>query len=104
MKTKLRIAHPDWLRISDPGKTLLLYQKGILPDAIAAWMIVVSLKHPLRAVYGSDLRAALALLWQATWCKVRDEIRYRIWCRLHPKEVAEMDAEFEEEMWGAKWP
>lgn len=93
LKTKWRteIKHPDWLKVSDPCTSLRLYLTGRMPESIAGWMIVTSLKHPLRAVYGSDLRAALALLWQAIGRKGLDEIRYQWWRVRHPKEVEEMD-------------
>jgi len=56
------VAHPDWLTHSHPETSLELFRKGMLPANIAGYMMVVGLKHPLRAIYGSDLRAALALL------------------------------------------
>ena len=74
---KIQIQHPDWLSRSNPGRVLRLYREGKLPSEIAGWMLVVSLKHPLRAIYGSDLRAALALLWQA----IREPILTK-WIRL----------------------
>ena len=66
MVGKTKIKHPEWLGRCDPSKLLDMHQRGLLPNSIAGPMIVIALKHPLRAVYGSDLRAALALLWQAT--------------------------------------
>jgi hypothetical protein len=65
MRTGVKIKHPDWLAYSTPQKSIDLFNRGVLPPSIAGWMIVTGCKHPLRAVYGSDLRAALALLWQA---------------------------------------
>ena len=62
---KITIRHPEWLECSKPGESIRLYREGKIPKAIDGWMLVVSLKHPLRAIYGSDLRAALALLGQA---------------------------------------
>jgi len=78
--TRIKIKHPDWLKVSTPGKAIECFNKGLYPDSIAGWMLVVSLKHPLRAIYGSDLRAALALLWLSLWgpfkLHVVDRIRY----------------------------
>ena len=65
MRMDVKIQHPEWLSVSKPESSITLFKRGLLPSNIAGWMIVVGLKHPLRAVYGSDLRAALALLWQA---------------------------------------
>lgn len=61
----VQIKHPEWLKYSSPGKTLQMFHEGKLPKSIAGWMIVVSLKQPLRAVYGSDLRAASCLFLDA---------------------------------------
>ena len=79
---RIPIRHPEWLEYSKPGKTLELYRAGKLPKSIDGWMLVVSLKHPLRAIYGSDLAAAWALMRQA----VRNifdarvsEPAYRVW-------------------------
>lgn len=63
---KIKIRHLDWLRTSkntDHIRKLIL--DGTLPKALAGWSLVVAVKHDLRAVYGSDLRAALALLASA---------------------------------------
>lgn len=94
---KLKIQHPDWLKVSNPQQSIDLYQRGILPEAIAGWMIVTALKHPLRAVYGSDFEAAIGLLKEATWGKARDEIYYRWWKWLHPDEVEEIEKEIKSE-------
>ncbi len=75
---KLKIAHPDWLEHSEPGKYLSLYRSGNMPASISGWMLVVSLKHPLRAIYGSDFRAAVALLGYA----LHDIFDSRIWSPL----------------------
>src|SRR5579864_551517 len=64
---KRSVAHPDWIldACSSLSKTAALYSKRIIPGSIEVPMIVVPVKRILRGVYGSDLRAALALLWQA---------------------------------------
>lgn len=82
MRYTLPIKHPDWLTHSTPQKSIDLYLKHLLPQNIAGWMIVVGCLHPLRAVYGSDLRAAWALLVWAIQGKFEDwwwNIRFRLW-------------------------
>jgi hypothetical protein len=91
------IKHPEWLVVSNPQKSIDLFNRGILPNKIAGWCIVVGCKHPLRCVYGSDLRVALALLWQATYGKIEQAVSWRIWTILHPKELEELDEEFKSE-------
>ena len=71
MKVGPSIRHPDWLKVSKPETSIGLFNRGLLPQSIAGWMIVTGLKHPLRAVYVSDLRAAMALLWQALTVRPR---------------------------------
>ena len=87
---EIKIKHPEWLEYSKPQSSIDLFRKGFLPGNIAGWMIVVGLKHPLRAVYGSDLRAALALLWWVIWEPIKDKflaLKYR-------KEVAAWEKEW----------
>ena len=62
-----KIKHPEWLPHCNIERTFRLVREGKCPEVIAGWMLVVALKHPLRCVYGSDLRAAWALLAQAIW-------------------------------------
>lgn len=68
------IRHPEWLEHSDPGRKIKLFNQGKLPKGIAGWMIVVACKYPLRAVYGSDLRAAWQLLLWALANKLDDNL------------------------------
>lgn len=78
----IEIKHPEWLKVSSPQKAIDLFNCGRLPRAIDGWMIVVGLKHPLRAVYGTDVRAAWALLLSAIVGKFSDwwwNIQWRIW-------------------------
>ena len=98
MTRRITIKHPEWLTVSHPQKSIDLFNRGIMPEKIAGWCIVVGCKHPLRAVYGSDLRAALALLWQATYGVIRDRVNYRVWTIRHPEEVAELEREFRESL------
>jgi hypothetical protein len=86
-----KIQHPDWLRFSGPEKALELYLTGKLPKSIAGWMIVVGLKHHLRAVYGSDLRAALALLWDALY----GPLEQRWYTLTHRKRLDELRRDLE---------
>ena len=66
----MKIQHPEALACSNPGKAIEMYRKGMLPDSIAGWMIVVGCQHPLRAIFGSDLKAALGLLSLAIRAKI----------------------------------
>jgi len=63
MKT-VEISHPGRLDESHRRWTSAfnLYRAGGIPHSIAGWMLVVPLRHALRAIYGNDLRAAMALL------------------------------------------
>lgn len=76
----IQVKRPDWIKHSTPQKAIDLYNTRALPGPIAGWMIVVGLKHPLRAVYGTDLRAAWALLVWAVWDRFEDlwwDMRFR---------------------------
>ena len=73
--THIKIAHPDWLKedllvSSSIENTLKMYRQGVLPESIAGFGIVLASKRPLRAVYGSDLRAAWKLLLMALAAKI----------------------------------
>jgi len=72
-KYHIEIAHPEWLEHSHPQKTIHLILAGKMPNVIAGWCLVVALKHPLRAVYGSDLRAAWKLLLWALHNRFEDK-------------------------------
>lgn len=88
MNIRLQIAHPEWLEHSSPEKSINLFRAGQMPRTIAGWMIVVGCKHPLRAVYGSDLRAGWALLTDALRDKLENAItglRCRVWRWWHDK-------------------
>jgi len=90
-----KIKHPEWLKEpeSQIEKVMKLIRQKKMPDKIAGWMIVVAAKQPLRAVYGSNLRAALALLVSALHDLWR-EWTYRCIRRHLPKEKR-LQAEFE---------
>lgn len=86
MNLRLKIAHPEHLKYSHPQDSIRLFLAERMPECIAGWCIVVGCKHPLRAVYGSDLRAAWALLIDALRDKLDDTIaqsRCRLWCWWH---------------------
>jgi hypothetical protein len=78
-KYQISIKYPEWLKHSDPGTTISLFNAGRLPSSIAGWMLVVSLKHPLRAIYGSDVKAAWHLLLLALWNKWDNNTGLHIW-------------------------
>jgi len=92
-KFQVKIKHPDWLNHSHPQKNIDIFKQGFYPSSLAGWFIVVGLKHPLRAVYGSDLKAALALLWQAIRAKTVDPLEFWWWRITKPKEYREMREE-----------
>ena len=85
----IKIKHPEWLIYSD-RRTLGLYLEGRIPESIAGWMLVVSLRHPLRAIYGSDLRAAWALLIMALKNKL-DSIIFTLHWKHKLKDELETD-------------
>jgi hypothetical protein len=95
---KTRVLHPEWLDHSHPETAIALFKAGKLPQNVAGWMLVVGLKHPLRAVYGSDLRAAWALLWWAIADRL-DGYWVRFQCRViwkifgEPKWMADLTDE-----------
>lgn len=70
-ETMSDIKHPEWLKVSKPQDSIDLFNRGLLPESIARWMLVTGLRHPLRAIYGSNFRAAMALLWLALTDKPR---------------------------------
>ena len=73
------IKHPDWVlgASGDLTRTMALYAKRQIPGCIEAPLVVVPVKRILRGVYGSDLRAALALLTMAL-----QELPSKIQCRI----------------------
>ena len=73
------IKHPEYLGYSDKSiaTSFRLFRQGNLPPELVGWILVVSLKQGLRAIYGSDLRAAWALLWGAV-----GECARMLWYRL----------------------
>ncbi len=92
MNFRTQIKHPEWMSYVNLEKSLKVYREGKLPCQIVGWMLVVPTRHLLRCIYGSDLRAAFALLWMATIGKLWDEISYRWWRLTKPGELAEMNA------------
>lgn len=99
MTIQVPIRHPDWLE-RDPMEcsgiedTLRMYRQGKLPPSIAGWMIVVGCMRPLRAVYGSNLRAGLMIVRDALIEKFT-ALRYRL--RLLTPTERRWEREFEDE-------
>jgi hypothetical protein len=65
-------------------------------------MLATSCKHLLRCIYGSNLKAAFALLGEALWNKITYPWRYADWL-LHRKqweneEIADEMKEIEDEV------
>jgi hypothetical protein len=71
-----KIKHPDWLKFCTIERTYKLYREGKLPSSIEGFMLVTPLKHALRCIYGSDLRAAWILLGQALWGQIKRPYAY----------------------------
>ncbi len=61
------LAHPDWMPRATKSmeSSISLYRRGLLPPTLEVPMVVVPCRYILRSVYGSDLRAAVALLGEA---------------------------------------
>jgi hypothetical protein len=66
-RTSAPIKHRTWVigAARSIKTTVRLYEHGSIPTSIETPMIVVPVKRLLRGVYGSDLAAALALLFMA---------------------------------------
>jgi|SRR5580692_10446266 hypothetical protein len=92
----IEVKRPDWIAHSTPQRSIDLFNSNLLPRQIAGWMIVVGLRHPLRSVYGTDLRAAFALLLWALWDKLENiwwAIRFEVW---PPKDELEEYGDYED--------
>jgi hypothetical protein len=72
----IKIKHPEWLRFCNIESTFKLAKQDRLPEAIAGWMLVTSVRYALRIIYGSDLKAAWVLMGMAVWQKVTAPYRY----------------------------
>lgn len=77
------IRHPDWIveATARVGQFSRLYARGVVPKSIEHFMIVTPVKRVLRGVYGSDLKAAWALLSSAVWeslCRIPWRVRWFI--------------------------
>lgn len=59
------IRRPGWLKEACKRLEIVLWLQAhdLIPESLKAWMLVVPLRHALRSVYGSDWRAAWAMLW-----------------------------------------
>jgi hypothetical protein len=60
-----KIKRPEYLAPERMQEIYALYREGTLPEFMAGWMLTTSLKHELRAIYGSDFRAACSLLYDS---------------------------------------
>lgn len=85
-KYSIKIQHPEWLKYSHPQSSIDLFLKGWSPDSIAGFLMVTALKHPLRAIYGSDLKASLALLWSAIRAKTTEPLGLWWWQHISGRE------------------
>jgi hypothetical protein len=98
-----KIRHPDWLKDSTIEKTHRHYREGIYPESISGWLLVTAHRHDLRAIYGSDFRAACALLWHCIVEKLAFHcyrVRWRVGLltkveREVEEDCRKMDEEFE---------
>lgn len=84
---KIKIERPDWLEKALPEEMdkFKLVQKGILPDTIKGWFIVVSCIRLLRCVYGDDMSTVIALRQ-----RVLDDVEQ--WQKLEAMTPAELKA------------
>lgn len=59
------VKHPDWLKCASPRVIEAFRKQSIYPERLLVFMLVTPMRHALRSIYGSDVRAALALLYLA---------------------------------------
>ena len=71
-----KVKHPDWLQHCNIETTIRLSKARRIPDSIEGFMLVTACNHVLRCVYGTNLRAAWALLLAAIWTKLTHPWRY----------------------------
>jgi hypothetical protein len=74
-----KIRHREYLKHCNIVDTWRLAQEGKIPSVIEGFMLVTSLKHGLRVIYGTNLKAALALLGMALWDKFKYPFAYLNW-------------------------
>lgn len=96
MRTNPVIRNPQHLAYTQEhvARSLDLFLNGKIPRNIAGWMVTTPLKHGLRAVYGSDLRAARILLWDAICARI-NAYWFRITYPWKKKEYERMEHEGE---------
>ncbi len=82
-KFTVKIQHPDWMDEGRIAKAYQLYRQKKLPSSIEGWMLLTPIKHELRAIYGSDLRAAWELSAQAVQEYIRIRWVYHVERRLY---------------------
>lgn len=91
---RIKIKHPD--RLAPAFKAMKgsieLQERGLIPESIQGWMFVVPCRHLLRAIYGSDLKAAWALMKQAVAGLLKGIYHYQLhplWHRMVLQKTAE---------------
>ncbi|MDE2100025.1 MAG: hypothetical protein KGL39_22415 [Patescibacteria group bacterium] len=74
MNFRGKVVKPDWLpgALDAMEKFCRLYRENRIPSSVVFFMVVTDCRRVLRAAYGSDLRAAWALLWYALKQVVRE--------------------------------
>lgn len=60
---RITVKHPDWLECASPRVIEAFQKQSIYPERLLVFMLVTPMRHALRSIYGSDVRAALALLY-----------------------------------------
>jgi hypothetical protein len=99
-----KMKHREWVKFVNIEDVVRLSKANKIPQSIEGFMLQTSCKHLLRCIYGSNLRAALALLGEALWGKIRWPYAYLNWL-LHRKQwededIAEELKEIEQEVGG----
>ena len=90
-----KVKHPEWIQHCNIDSAVRLSKAKRIPESIEGFMLVTACNHLLRCIYGTNLRAALALLSSALWVKVTYPWRYLDW-RIHRQQWE--DEEISDEM------
>jgi hypothetical protein len=74
--TKQRIKDPERVLLAARSlqRSLALYEDGSLPECIQGWMLAIPAQRLMCGIYGSDLKAAAAMLRRAIkgrFCRVQ---------------------------------
>jgi hypothetical protein len=97
-----KVKHRRWIQHCNIDRVVRLCKQDKIPEVLEGFMLKAGCTHVLRCIYGSNLRAALALLGEALWDKATYPWRYFDWL-LHRKqwedeEVADEMREIEDEI------